>query len=521
MKKEEYLPLILIILDGWGIDKEKKGNPIALAPTPSIDSYCKDFSYTEIFAHGKYVGLPKNQVGNSEAGHMNIGAGRLVEQDVVRISKSISDKTFFKNPAFAGAVRHVKKKKSCLHLVGMLSSGQSPHSDPSHLLALLKLLREKKVDKIILHLFTDGRDSPKYASSKLLSDLEKELKPNEKIGTIMGRFYSMDRKKAWDRTEKAYKALVYGEGRISSDARAAVLESYNRGESDEFIQPCIIRDAGKNLPRIGDNDSVIFFNLRSDRARQLAKVFVQKKFYDKNPHSFKRSKILKHLYFVALTDFGPDLDDIITAYPGIDIVDTLPMQLSALRQLYITETEKYAHVTYFLNGGYPGKVAGEDQFMINSPRVLSYDETPIMSTKLLVDKILVNLKKDKYDFTFLNIAAPDMIGHTGTLSAGLKCCTGVDEQVSRIVKAYLKVAGTVIVTADHGNIEEMINLKTDEIDTEHSTNKVPFILINKKIGKRAKLRVNGSLGDIAPTILDLLKIDKSSLMSGKSLITKI
>lgn len=514
------LPMILVILDGWGIAKPGKGNPISLAKIPTMNGIIKKYPSTELFAHGRYVGLPPKQDGNSEAGHMNIGAGRVVEQDAVKISKSINDGTFFKNTALLQAIKHAEKNKSKIHLMGMLSNGMSAHSEPDHILALLTLLEKNKVNNVYFHLFTDGRDSPKYASLKLVEEMTKSFKNKEVIATVMGRFYSMDRKKKWERTKKAYEALVLGRGHFAKSASAAITESYNKGNNDEFVEPYIIDKNGQ----IGDGDSVIFFNLRSDRARQLAKIFVQKDFNNDNPGSPKRSKVLKDLCFVAMTDFGPDLDSIISAFPSADLKETLPMVLLDIKQLYLAETEKYAHVTYFFNGGYSGRVDGEAQSVIPSPDVRSYDETPAMKSEELAKMVVYDLGKKKYDFVLLNFAAPDMIGHTGNLKAGIECCEKVDKYLGEIIKAYLKVGGTVLVTADHGNVEEMINLKTGEIDTEHSTNKVPFIMISKKFsslsasGKKNILRENGVLGDIAPTILELVGIQKPKEMTGESLI---
>lgn len=514
------LPMILVILDGWGIASPSKGNAITLSKTPTMNGLMRKYPNTKIYAHGKYVGLPAFQSGNSEAGHMNIGAGRIVEQDAVKISKSINDGTFLKNTAFAEALRHVKKNKSRLHLMGMISNGMSAHSDPDHLLALMSLARANGAGEIYLHLFTDGRDSPKYASLKLIADIQKAFKNGEAIATVMGRFYAMDRKKAWARTKKAYDALVDGIGKKAVSAQAAITESYNRGESDEFVEPYIITKNGKPLPRIASGDSVIFFNLRSDRARQLAKVFVQRDFCGLNKSCFARKKFLKDLLFVAMTDFGPDLDSILTAFPSADLKKTLPMELKDLRQLYIAETEKYAHVTYFFNGGYADPVDGEARLVVPSPDVKSYDATPAMSSSCLTKEILDNLAKKKYDFTVLNFAAPDMVAHTGNLAAGVECCQEVDKYLGKIVNAYLLSGGTVLVTADHGNIEEMVNLKTGEIDTEHSSNQVPFIAVNKNMANKVKLRSGGVLADIAPTILELLNLKKPKEMSGKSLINK-
>ncbi|OGF23752.1 phosphoglycerate mutase (2,3-diphosphoglycerate-independent) [Candidatus Falkowbacteria bacterium RIFCSPLOWO2_12_FULL_45_13] len=535
---KNVLPMILVILDGWGMAEPSQGNAITLANTAVMDGLIKKFPNTLINASGKAVGLPPSQSGNSEAGHMNIGAGRIVEQDVVKISKSVNNGTFFKNAGFIEAIRQVKKNKSKLHLMGMISNGMSAHSDPDHLLALLSLVKITKVKEVYLHLFTDGRDSPRYASLKLVEDIQKVFKNGEAIASVVGRYYAMDRKKTWSRTEKAYDALTSGLGRKAASPEAAIMESYNRGESDEFIEPYVITRNGRPLPRIGNGDGVIFFNLRSDRARQFAKVFVQKDFDRLNPGSFLRKKVLKNLLFVAMTDFGPDLDGILTAYPSVDLKQTLPQALKGLSQLYIAESEKYAHVTYFFNGGYADPIAREGRRLVPSPNVRSYDQTPTMSSAELTEAVVNNLtpphpllkgeqggyigqKKGldwKYDFTVLNFAAPDMVGHTGNLDAAIKCCHGVDKCLGEIVKAYLNVGGTVLATADHGNIEEMINLKTGEINTEHSTNLVPFVLINKNLGHKVKLRNGGVLGDIAPTILELLNIKKPKEMTGKNLI---
>ena len=514
--KKVFSPLILIILDGWGISKPGKGNAISQAHTPFYDYLLKKYPNTSIFAHGKHVGLPVGQVGNSEAGHMNIGSGRLVKQDVVKVSEAIENGTFFKNAAFLEAINHCKKNDSGLHLIGLLSNGMSPHSDPNHLLALLDLTRKKKVKKVYLHLFTDGRDSPRYASLALVHKLETKLKKNEKIATVMGRFYAMDRKKAWSRTEKAYNALVLGDGNKVCSAEKAITQSYNKGESDEYIKPNIVDCDGES--RIKNNDSILFFNLRSDRARQLAKTFVQSKFYLQNENSFKLKKKLKNINFVSLTDFGPDLGSIFTAFPSIDLKETLPMTLSGFTQMYLAETEKYAHMTYFFNGGYPGLVDGEVQKMIPSPHVERYDYTPVMSSDKLMKAALGSLSKKKYEFLAMNFAAPDMIGHTGNLEAGVKCCEGIDVDLEKIVKAYLAKKGTVIITADHGNIEKMVNTKTGEVFTEHTVNKVPFIVASAN--KKIKLKKIGALCDIAPTILDLFEIKKPKSMTGRSLISK-
>jgi len=517
--KKKNLPLMFLILDGWGIWDKKKGNAIAKGKTPVIDNLYKKYPNTLLQASSKDVGLPLGQPGNSEAGHMNIGAGRVVEQDAVVISKSINNGTFFKNPAFLQAARHAEEHNSDIHLMGLLSDGSSPHSDNDHLIALLSFFISRTKQNICLHFFTDGRDSPPFAAIKILSQYVSIFDTDRiKVASIMGRFYAMDRKKSWARTKLAFEALAEGKGLLANSAVEAINTAYNRGESDEFIKPSVIVDENKKpIGPINTNDSLIFFNLRSDRARQLTKVFAQDDFTKKNPKSFKLAKKIDNLLFVALTDFGPDLGGVLTAYPGIDIPDTLPMALKDIRQCYISETEKYAHVTYFFNGGYDHPLSGEDWINIPSKDVDSYAKAPAMSTNEMTKQILLDLKNDKYDFVTANFAAPDMVGHTGDLKAGIKAVEAVDKAVGQIIKATLAKNGTIVVTADHGNVEEMINLETDEIDTEHSVNPVPFIIVNHH---NFKLRKDGKLANIAPTILDIIDIKKPKLMNEKSLIIK-
>jgi len=515
-------PLVLIILDGWGIAPPNKGNAITLAKTPTMNGLWRDYPHAELCAHGRCAGLPDQQEGNSEAGHMNIGAGRVVDQDVIRITKAIKDGTFFKNPAFLQAVKHVKANKSNLHLMGLLSNGMSAHSDPAHLKALLEFIRQQKLEQAYLHIFTDGRDSPQHAALKLIEELEPLLAPNVKIATIMGRYYGMDRKKNWPITEEAYDVLTCQKcaWHAAKSVTEAITENYNRNQTDEFMEPYVICDqSGRRLPPIKSNDAVIFFNLRSDRARQLTKAFVQQNFEAVNPGSFKRKNVLKNLVFVAMTDFGPDLDSILSAYPSIDVKKTLPMQLNGLRQYYIAETEKYAHVTYFFNGGYADPVAGEHRVIIPSPNVKSYDQTPGMSSKQITAEVLSHLRRRDFDFITVNYACPDMVAHTGDLSAGIKAAEIADHCLGKIAAAACKNNTTVMITADHGNLEKMINLETGEIDTEHSTVPVPFILFSLNLkGRKNKLRSSGILGDIAPTILEFFHLPQPKEMTGKSLL---
>jgi 2,3-bisphosphoglycerate-independent phosphoglycerate mutase len=514
-------PFILLILDGWGIAPKSLGNAIELAKKPNFDFLWENYPHTQLQASGKFVGLSPNQFGNSEAGHMNMGAGRVVDQDVVYICKEINTGKFFKNPAFTAAYKHIAKNRSDLHLMGMLSNGQSAHSDPDHLLALLTWARLKKIPNVYLHLFTDGRDSPQHSALKLVEALMRQLK-NKKVGSrlkgeliasLMGRFYAMDRKKAWQRTEAAYNAMVLGQGASATSPQAAITQSYNRGETDEFIPPYVIKHNKKPIGTIKDGDAVIFFNLRSDRARQLAKAFIQVDFNHHNSGSFIRKKVLKDLVFVAMTDFGPDLDSILTAYPSPDLAGTLPMVIDGRKQLYIAEKEKYAHVTYFFNGGYADPVAGEDRVLIPSPDVNSYDLKPEMSVYLITNRVIKEL--DRYQFMVINFANPDMVGHTGNLKACIKAIEHADKCLGKIKEEVLKRKGTLIVTADHGNAEKMLDLETGEVYTEHTANPVPFILVQPKKSNQHLKR--GKLGDIAPTILKLMKVKKLKEMKGKPL----
>jgi 2,3-bisphosphoglycerate-independent phosphoglycerate mutase len=513
------LPLVLIILDGWGLTDNEKGNAIRLARTPFMDSLYKKYPHLELGASGQDVGLPSHQAGNSEAGHMNIGAGRVIEQDSVVISKSISNGTFFKNPAFLQAAHQVNEYKSDIHLMGLLSDGSSPHSDDDHILSLLSFFMSMTKQNIYLHLFTDGRDSPKFSALKTLDQYKNIFNsPRVKIATIMGRFYAMDRTKTWARTKLAYEALVLGKGQLVKDGIEAVNQAYNRGTSDEFILPSVVTANGRPVGLINDRDAVVFFNLRSDRARELTKVFVQKDFEAKNKGAFKRVKVPANLLFVALTDFGPDLDSILTAYPGVDILDTLPMALKNLRQLYIAETEKYAHVTYFMNGGYDHSVVGETRINIPSQNVSSYDKVPAMSAREVAQYVLDSLQDKKFDFITVNFANPDMLGHTGNLEAAIECVEILDGLVSKIVGSVLEKKGTAVIIADHGNADEMINLKTGEIMTQHSHNPVPFILVNNN--HKYNLASAGKLANVVPTILEIIGAERPNLMTAKSLIKK-
>jgi len=527
---KNILPLILVILDGWGIAKPNKGNAITSARTPTMNGLLRKYPNTELSASGKSVGLPPSQSGNSEAGHMNLGAGRIVEQDAVKIGRSINDGTFFKNQAFIEAIRQVKRNKSNLHLMGMISNGMSAHSDPDHLLALLAMARKNNLKKIYLHLFTDGRDSPQYSSLKLIEDLQKILKNSEAIATIMGRFYAMDRKKTWARTEKAYGALVLGQGRQAASAGEAITESYNRGESDEFIEPYIITKKGKSLPRISNSDSLIFFNLRSDRARQLAKMFAQRVTHEQASQSFKRIKFLKDLKFVVMTDFGPDLDNIITAFPSADLKQSLPMALKNLSQLYIAESEKYAHVTYFFNGLNEAAHKDEAHALVPSKSDTTYEESPEMSAREIGQRMVEEIGRGTYRFILANFANADVVAHTGNLGKTIEAVSAIDREIGIISEAVLLKGGMLFITSDHGNAESVVDITTGRLNKSHTGNPVPFLIIGREFegktlgfddapgGDLSFLKPSGLLSDVAPTILKFCGLKKPVQMIGRSLV---
>jgi len=514
-------PIVLAILDGWGIAPESESNPITSTALPTFDSLFKEGKTTQLWAHGEYVGLPKDQDGNSEAGHLNLGAGRIVKQDPVIINDAIRDGTFFKNPAFMEAIKHTKRNNSQMHLMGMLSDGQSAHATPEHLYALLELMEKEKVEKVFLHLFADGRDSAPHIALTLAKDLLSHMRESQKIATVAGRFYAMDRKKEWSRTELMYNALMLGIGIQTKDVLSIFESQYAEGKSDEYIEPHVVMRAdGSPVAVIDDNDSIIFFNHRSDRARQLTKPFVQDDFIKMNPGSFIPKKRPKNLRFVAMTDFGPDLGDSLTAFPSVDVGKALPAILKEKRQLYVAEAEKYAHMTYFFNGGYADPVGGEDRLMVPSPNVRRYDKTPAMSTKELTNVVVRGLTVQKYDFIGVNFACLDMVAHTGNFKAAQESLKAVDYALEEIKNALLNLNGALVVTADHGNIEEMKNLSTGELDTEHSKNRVPFIIWCPGY-LIPDLRAEGILADVAPTILDLFGINKPEAMTGKSLFKAV
>ena len=493
--------LLLAILDGWGYRKEKYGNAIAYAHTPNMDSFMEKYPFTILQAGGAAVGLPEGQMGNSEVGHINIGAGRIVYQDSLRILKAIEDGSFFENDVLKKAME--KAKKTNLHLIGLIGSG-GVHALPEHLFALLKMAKENGVINVNIHCFTDGRDTPPKSALEHVKQIQRKI---DEIGvggitSIVGRYYAMDRDKRWERTKKAYEMLTQGKGRKAENAGEAIKKAYEKGETDEFILPTLIKNV-----KIKDGDVVIFFNFRPDRARQLTQSFV-----DGNFKKFERKKL--NLHFVTLTRYMDGLD-VEIAFDKVVLSSTFGEVISkhGMKQLRIAETEKYAHVTFFFNGGREKPFDGEERCLIPSPKIATYDLKPEMSAYEVTKEVIKRIESKKYDVIVLNYANPDMVGHTGIWEAAVKAVEVVDECIVKVVNAVLKQNGMTIITADHGNAEEM--LEDGNPKTAHTTNPVPFILI----GEEVELR-EGNLGDIAPTMLELLSIEKPKEMTGKSLIKK-
>ena len=500
-------PTTLIIMDGFGLRQETEGNAVAAAATPRLEQFFQEFAHTELSASGLDVGLPAGQMGNSEVGHTNIGAGRVVFQDLPRISKAIDDGSFFENPAYVRAMDACREHDSSLHLMGLLSDG-GVHSHLEHLFALMKMARDRGLEKVYIHAFLDGRDvSPTSGADFVARTVEKcrELGVG-KIATVMGRFYAMDRDKRWDRVEAAYDAMVYGEGAaINPVPVAAVKNAYANGVTDEFVEPVICDPDGT----ISDHDSVIFFNFRPDRAREITRAFVDPDF-----NGFTRQYF--PVTFVCTTEYDATMPNVEVAYPRLSVRNGLGEYLSSmgLTQLRIAETEKYAHVTFFFNGGVETQFPGEDRVLVPSPKVATYDLQPEMSADEVADKCVERIESGAYDVIILNFANCDMVGHTGVLEAAVKAVETVDTCVGRVVDATLKMGGIAMVTADHGNAEDMKQPDGSPM-TAHTTNLVPFILC----GAGTELRP-GRLADIAPTILDVMGLACPEEMDGKTLIVK-
>jgi len=510
---------ILIILDGWGVAPKSKGNAIELAKKPFFDALIRKYPYTKLNATGLAVGLNENERSGSEAGHLNIGAGRIIKQDSRIVSEDVESGKFYKNPRILRTVNYALIKKTNLHFVGLLSDVDSSHSDPAHLYALLEIAKRKKIKQVYLHLFTDGRDTYKKTALGFLDNLNNKIKEIGigKIATIGGRYYGMDRVKHWDRLQRAYDTMVLGEGAKSCSAETAIKNSYKNGLTDEFIIPTVIVDkANKPIAKIKDNDAVIFFNVRGDRARQFTKLFVLDNIVG---YENRRNK-LNNVFACTLTDFGPDLP-VQVAYLSQAVENTLPYVLRNLKQLYISEAEKYPHITYFLNGGHKDPIGGEMRERIESLNVFSYDQQPEMSAGDITEVITSNIEYNVYDFIAVNYANADMVGHTGNLKAAITAVEFLDKCLKQVIEKVLESGGTAIITADHGNADEMIDLETGEEVTMHSKNPIPFILVKDGLNKNnCRLKNNGVLGNVTPTLLDVLNIKKSKEMVLGSLIKK-
>ncbi len=512
MKNGARSPLVLLILDGWGIDVPGEFNAVWRAPTPHLDALSRDYPHTLLEASGTAVGLPEGQMGNSEVGHLNIGAGRIVYQDLTRINLSIRNGELYSKPAFARLFSDLRKSEGKLHLMGLLSDG-GVHSHIDHLFALLQLAKDQGIEEIRIHAFMDGRDTPPSSGSDYLAAVEDFLAGlgRGRIATVMGRFYAMDRDKRWQRVEKAYRALTEGEGRAVSSPLQGIKESYAAGQTDEFIEPLVV--AGENRDNfIDDGDGVLFFNFRADRAREITRAFTDPSF-----DGFVRRKTPRLAGYVCLTEYDETFN-LPVAFPPQSLENILGQVLSraGLRQLRAAETEKYAHVTFFFNGGNEQPFAGEERLLIPSPKeVPTYDLKPAMSAGELTEEVLRRIGSGIYDVIIVNYANLDMVGHTGVFSAALEAVKTVDACVGELVPAVLAAGGSLLVTSDHGNVERMRD-ERGEPHTAHSANPVPLIIVDP--ARRGSRLRHGRLADIAPTMLQLLDLEKPAEMSGVSLL---
>ena len=512
MMKIKHIPLVLIILDGWGLSPKVEGNAIAQARKQNMDFFLKNYPHTILSTSGEDVGLPAGQMGNSEVGHLNIGAGRIVYQEFTRVTRAVKEGSFFVNDKLLAAIDHVKKHDSALHLMGLLSDG-GVHSHISHLFALLELARCHKLKNIYVHCFLDGRDVPPANALEYIRELKNKLAGlgAGKIATVMGRYYAMDRDHRWERTKRAYDAIVGGKGFPAGSAEEAIRESYQRRETDEFVQPTVIIDKdGEPVARVKDNDAVIFYNFRPDRARQLTRAFVDKEFL-----GFTRPLNHPRVHFTCLTLYDKTIRTPV-AFPPHDLKNTLGEVLSVhgLKQLRLAETEKYAHVTFFFNGGVETPYPGEERLLVPSPQVATYDHKPEMSAPEVTEAFLERFASQKYQVIIMNYANADMVGHTGNLGAAVKAIEVVDQCLGKAAGAVLAKGGIVLITADHGNADEMLD-EHGNTHTAHTTNPAPFILINQDLNS-THLQ-SGRLEDIAPTILSILGLPQPPEMTGKLL----
>ena len=541
--------VILVVMDGWGIAQKGPGNAVTLAKTVNLDRLWATFPHTQLTASGRAVGLPKGEAGNSETGHLNLGAGKIVYQDLERINMAIADGSFYNRKVLNEAIDHAVKNKSNLHFMGLIGAG-GVHSNIEHLFALINLAKRKNFKRVFIHLFTDGRDSPPTASLTYINMLRKVIK-KEGVGiiaSVMGRYWAMDRDRRWDRTGRAYMALTQGKGLLVKTCEEAIKLSYSEGKTDEFIEPALITDKnGKPIALVKDNDAVVFFNFRIDRPRQLTAAFIIKDFSDeslsldfdpyleryKKTHIaskvadyqkvFDRGPMLKNLYFATMTKYSDSLVDngakVVFPPERVDMPLGRVIAENDLKQLRASESEKERFVTFYFNGQRENPFPGEEHLIVPSPNVATYDLKPEMSAIELTDKVLGQLKSGgNYSFVLINYANPDMVGHSGSIGPAVKACETVDYCIGKLSNFVMAYGGYLLITADHGNVEEMINLHTGQVDTEHSTNPVPFIAVSKEFIGRTISMETGILADVAPTVLFLLGLNIPNSMTGKNLL---
>ena len=508
-------PVVLMVLDGYGLNDRTEGNAIALANTPVMDKLMKECPFVKGQASGLAVGLPDGQMGNSEVGHMNIGAGRIIYQDLTRITKAIEDGDFFENKALLAAMDNCKKNDSDLHLWGLLSDG-GVHSHVTHLYGLLEMAKKQGLSKVYVHAFLDGRDTPPASGKEFIEELEKKMKEIGvgKIASLSGRYYAMDRDNNWDRVQKAYDSLTKGEGVQAEDAVKAMEDSYAKDVTDEFVLPTVITENGKPVSVVKENDSVIFFNFRPDRAREITRAFCSDDF-----DGFDRGQRLP-LTYVCFTEYDVTIPNKEIAFHKVELHNTFGEFLAAhgKKQLRLAETEKYAHVTFFFNGGVEEPNKGEERSLVKSPSVATYDLKPEMSAPEVSERLNEAIASDKYDVIVINFANPDMVGHTGVIPAAVAAVEKVDECVGTAVEAVKKADGVLFICADHGNAEQMIDYETGAPFTAHTTNPVPFILVN--YDDAYTLREGGCLADIAPTLIEIMGLEQPREMTGKSLLVR-
>ena len=508
-------PTVLMILDGYGLNENATGNAVAEGKTPVMDKLMAECPFVKGNASGMAVGLPDGQMGNSEVGHLNMGAGRIVYQDLTKITKSIQDGDFFENKALLAACANAKEHNSALHMFGLVSDG-GVHSHNTHIYGLLELAKKQGLEKVYVHCFLDGRDTPPASGKEYVEELEAKMQEIGvgEVASVMGRYYAMDRDNRWDRVEKAYRALVFGEGEKAVSGSSGIQASYDQDVTDEFVLPTVVEKDGAPVATIKENDSVIFFNFRPDRAREITRTFCDDKF-----DGFDRGERIKTT-FVCFTEYDVTIENKQVAFVKEEITNTFGEFLAknGKKQARIAETEKYAHVTFFFNGGVEEPNEGEDRILVKSPKVATYDLKPEMSAYEVCDKLVDAIKSETYDVIIINFANPDMVGHTGVENAAIKAIEAVDECVGKTVEAIKEVNGQMFICADHGNAEQLIDGETGEPFTAHTTNPVPFILVNAD--PAYKLREGGCLADIAPTLIELMGMEQPKEMTGKSLLIK-